>query len=238
MCVFWNIGDIGHIGGGKGGTDRDGHDREKVGMVRGRWRKKRSNKKHQSSCRHEADGEASTCSLLHPWSPSRAEWISFATVLTIFTGTSNGSSGNISPSTAITFSLNSFLLASSCNFYQGVLGSGFTIVLARVCSCVFCLATPPLHLFNFAVGPTGTDNDHSRPDCKIYDHIHQHWPVNAHTRPLYSPNICISISNMNRSFRSHRFSPHCFIQLGQMHELRNVSKRDCSIYLLSLPIEK
>ena len=36
MCVFWNIGDIGHIGGGNGGTDRDGHDREKVGMVRGR----------------------------------------------------------------------------------------------------------------------------------------------------------------------------------------------------------
>ena len=48
---------MGDIGGSQGGTDSDGREKEKVGMVRAR-ENKRWNRKHPISCRNEDGGGA------------------------------------------------------------------------------------------------------------------------------------------------------------------------------------
>ena len=46
-----------HLGGSESGTDSDGHEKEKAGVVWPR-QKKRRNREHQSSCRNEDGREA------------------------------------------------------------------------------------------------------------------------------------------------------------------------------------
>ena len=48
---------LGHLGGSESGTDNDGYEKEKAGVVWTR-QKKRRNREHQSSCRNEDGGEA------------------------------------------------------------------------------------------------------------------------------------------------------------------------------------
>ena len=48
---------LGDLGRSKGGTDSDGYEKEKAGMVWPR-QKKRRNRKHPSSCQNVDGGEA------------------------------------------------------------------------------------------------------------------------------------------------------------------------------------